>query len=42
MSLRILHVFDNSLLLHGGHAFCVPAILREQRARGWRTVAGVS
>ncbi len=37
MTLRILHVFDHSLPLHSGYTFRSLAILREQRARGWRT-----
>jgi glycogen synthase len=38
MSLRILHVLDHSLPLHSGYTFRTLAILREQRARGWRTL----
>jgi PEP-CTERM/exosortase A-associated glycosyltransferase len=37
--MRILHVLDHSLPLHSGYAFRTVAILREQRARGWETLA---
>lgn len=33
----ILHVFDHSLPLHSGYSFRSRAIIREQRALGWRT-----
>ena len=36
--MRILHVLDHSLPLHSGYSFRTAAILREQRALGWRTV----
>lgn len=39
MSLRILHVLDHSLPLHSGYTFRTLAILREQRALGWETLA---
>lgn len=34
---RVLHVFDHSVPLHSGYSFRSLAIIREQRARGWRT-----
>lgn len=34
----ILHILDHSLPLHSGYAFRTVAILREQRARGWKTM----
>ena len=37
MSLRILHVLDHSLPMHSGYTFRTLAILREQRALGWKT-----
>lgn len=37
MSLRILHVLDHSIPLQSGYAFRTLAILREQRALGWKT-----
>ncbi|MES2046934.1 MAG: TIGR04063 family PEP-CTERM/XrtA system glycosyltransferase [Pseudomonadota bacterium] len=36
--MRILHVFDHSLPLQSGYTFRSRAILREQRALGWKTV----
>lgn len=36
-SLKILHVLDHSIPLHSGYTFRTRAILREQRARGWKT-----
>lgn len=36
--MRILHVFDHSLPLQSGYTFRSRAILREQKARGWKTV----
>jgi glycogen(starch) synthase len=39
MTWRILHVLDHSLPLHSGYAFRTLAILREQRALGWETIA---
>jgi len=35
--MRILHIFDHSIPLHSGYSFRSLAILRQQRARGWRT-----
>ena len=35
--MRILHVLDHSIPLHSGYAFRTLAILREQRALGWKT-----
>jgi len=35
---RILHILDHSLPLHSGYAFRTAAILREQKALGWRTL----
>jgi PEP-CTERM/exosortase A-associated glycosyltransferase len=35
---RILHVLDHSLPLHSGYSFRTAAILREQRALGWKTL----
>jgi PEP-CTERM/exosortase A-associated glycosyltransferase len=36
-NLKILHVLDHSVPLHSGYSFRTLAILRAQRARGWRT-----
>jgi glycogen(starch) synthase len=38
MTLRVLHVLDHSIPLQSGYVFRTLAILREQRARGWRTL----
>ncbi|MGH8182103.1 MAG: TIGR04063 family PEP-CTERM/XrtA system glycosyltransferase [Rhodanobacteraceae bacterium] len=35
--LRILHVLDHSLPLHSGYTFRTLAILKQQRAQGWKT-----
>jgi PEP-CTERM/exosortase A-associated glycosyltransferase len=35
--MRILHIFDHSIPLHSGYSFRSLAILRQQRAHGWRT-----
>lgn len=35
--LHVLHVLDHSVPLHSGYAFRSLAILKEQRALGWRT-----
>jgi len=35
--MRILHVLDHSIPLHSGYTFRTAAILREQRALGWKT-----
>ena len=37
--MRILHVLDHSMPLHSGYTFRTLAILREQRALGWETLA---
>lgn len=37
MSYRILHILDHSIPLHSGYTFRSAAILREQRALGWKT-----
>lgn len=36
-ALKILHIFDHSIPLHSGYTFRSAAILREQRALGWKT-----
>jgi len=36
---RILHLLDHSAPLHSGYAFRTLAVLREQQARGWETIA---
>ena len=35
--LHVLHILDHSLPLHSGYTFRTLAILRQQRALGWRT-----
>jgi PEP-CTERM/exosortase A-associated glycosyltransferase len=35
--MRILHILDHSVPLHSGYTFRTLAILREQRALGWKT-----
>lgn len=35
--MRILHILDHSIPLHSGYTFRTLAILREQRALGWKT-----
>lgn len=35
--MQILHILDHSLPLHSGYTFRTAAILREQRALGWKT-----
>lgn len=35
--IRVLHVLDHSIPLHSGYTFRTAALLREQRALGWKT-----
>jgi glycogen synthase len=35
--MRILHILDHSIPLHSGYTFRTAALLREQRALGWKT-----
>ncbi len=35
--MKILHILDHSIPLHSGYSFRTLSILREQRARGWKT-----
>ncbi|MFO6424967.1 TIGR04063 family PEP-CTERM/XrtA system glycosyltransferase [Motilimonas sp. KMU-193] len=35
--MKILHVLDHSVPLHSGYSFRTLAILKQQRARGWKT-----
>lgn len=36
--MRILHILDHSVPLHSGYSFRTLALLREQRALGWKTM----
>lgn len=35
--MRVLHILDHSIPLHSGYTFRTAALLREQRALGWKT-----